>query len=425
MTYLPGQRVALVHTSDPHTLLRPGDQGTVRGYHPDQQTVGIDWDNGSHLSICLDAGDRITILDEPSTQPGDQAASTDERWRQVLDAIRAAGAAVGRDAADWWGQDTIGGRASGDVQATARRVLVGIDDGDPAVLDTLPSFDSSGQSVDDTTGWELFAAATGDSAGWFGLRIQQRDEALTAYRDSFDTAVTDRVAELCRMTAGPTGDGRDLDHLHPDRVRIGSVGVFAGDWAWHAHRTGPCASRSGSSAPSSTPFPDHEDHLCTEVSNAGRTSSSADERESRSARSLPRAFERQGVAGRVALPGKRYLIWSAQPARTRISVATSAAARSLVTVKSSMGVVVGIRLCSCSALSSESPARRDQPLHDLQRFTLARWTARRQRAWWTGHDPLRRWRHPRSPRPALRRRPRLRGVVRRCAASARRTPRCR
>jgi hypothetical protein len=232
MTYLPGQRVALVHTSDPHTLLRPGDQGTVRGYHPDQQTVGIDWDNGSHLSICLDAGDRITILDEPSTQPGDQAASTDERWRQVLDAIRAAGAAVGRDAADWWGQDTIGGRASGDVQATARRVLVGIDDGDPAVLDTLPSFDSSGQSVDDTTGWELFAAATGDSAGWFGLRIQQRDEALTAYRDSFDTAVTDRVAELCRMTADPTGDGRDLDHLHPDRVRIGSVGVFAGDWAW-------------------------------------------------------------------------------------------------------------------------------------------------------------------------------------------------
>ena len=53
------------------------------------------------------------------------------------------------------------------------------------------------------------------------------------------------------------------------------------------------------------------------------------------------------------------------------------------------------------------------------------WTARRQRARWTSHDPVRRWRHPRSPRPALRRRPRLRGVVRRCAASARRTPRCR
>jgi hypothetical protein len=37
-----------------------------------------------------------------------------------------------------------------------------------------------------------------------------------------------------------------------------------------------------------------------------------------------------------------------------------------------MGVVVGIRLCSCNALSSESPARRDQPLYDLQWFALAR-----------------------------------------------------
>src|SRR5439155_10865187 len=27
-------------------------------------------------------------------------------------------------------------------------------------------------------------------------------------------------------------DRPDLDHLRPDRIRIGSVGVFAGDWAW-------------------------------------------------------------------------------------------------------------------------------------------------------------------------------------------------
>jgi hypothetical protein len=30
----------------------------------------------------------------------------------------------------------------------------------------------------------------------------------------------------------PGLERRDLDHLHPDRIRIGSVGVFAGDWAW-------------------------------------------------------------------------------------------------------------------------------------------------------------------------------------------------
>jgi hypothetical protein len=209
MTYLPGQRVALVYTSDPHTRLRPGDQGTVRRYHPDLQTVDIDWDNGSHLSMCLDAGDRIQPLvdagqrvDEPSSEAG--------RWATALVKMRAAG----------------------DVRATARRILAGIGDGDPAVLDTLPSLPSSGQPVDDTTGWELYAAATGEPAGWFGLSIQQRDEALEAYRDGFDTAATDRAGELCRIAASPTGDGRDLAHLHPDRLRIGGVAVFAGDWAW-------------------------------------------------------------------------------------------------------------------------------------------------------------------------------------------------
>jgi hypothetical protein len=231
MTYLPGQRVALEYTTDPHTLLRPGDQGTVRRYHPDLQTVDIDWDNGSHLSMCLDAGDRIQPLADPG-RPVDEPSSEASRWAAALAQMRAASADAGRAAAEWWGQDTVGGRASGDVRATARRILAGIDDGDPAVLDTLPSLDTSGQPADDTTGWELFAAATGDRTGWFGLSIQQRDEALDAYRDGFDTAATDRAAELCRAAASPTGDGRDLDHLHPDQVRIGSVGVFSGDWAW-------------------------------------------------------------------------------------------------------------------------------------------------------------------------------------------------
>jgi hypothetical protein len=41
----------------------------------------------------------------------------------------------------------------------------------------------------------------------------------------------------------------NLDHLHPDRIRIGSVGVFAGDWAWTPTQTARCASRSPSSEP--------------------------------------------------------------------------------------------------------------------------------------------------------------------------------
>ncbi|WP_435204959.1 DUF4314 domain-containing protein [Micromonospora sp. bgisy143] len=231
-SYETGQRVALVHTSDPYTLLRPGDTGTVRRHDQRQNIVEVTWDSGSTLSMCLDAGDRIT----PATTarlPTDGLLAEATGWAAALQRMHAAGTEAGRTAAEWWAQDTIGARAGGDTRRAARRILAGIDDGDPAVLDAPPHFTSAGESVD-TSGWELFADATGDTPGWFGLRIPQRDEAMTIYRDAFDTAATDRVADLCHLAASPTG--RDVSHLHPDRIRIGDVGVFSGDWA---RTTGP------------------------------------------------------------------------------------------------------------------------------------------------------------------------------------------
>ncbi|MEU7769826.1 DUF4314 domain-containing protein [Micromonospora taraxaci] len=224
-SYETGQRVALVHTSDPHTLLRPGDTGTVRRHDQRQNIVEVTWDSGSTLSMCLDAGDRIATTTPPRTG-GLVGEATG--WAGALQRMRAAGTEAGRTAAEWWAQDTIGARAGGDTRLAARRILAGVEDGDPAVLDALPHFSSAGVSVD-IGGWELFADATGDITGWFGLRIQQRDEAMAVYRDAFDTAATDRVADLCHLAASPTS--RDVSHLHPDRVRIGDVGVFSGDWA--------------------------------------------------------------------------------------------------------------------------------------------------------------------------------------------------
>ena len=52
MRYENGQRVALVYTDDPHTLLRPGDTGTVVGHDETTDTVDIAWDSGSRLSMC-------------------------------------------------------------------------------------------------------------------------------------------------------------------------------------------------------------------------------------------------------------------------------------------------------------------------------------------------------------------------------------
>lgn len=231
-SYEAGQRVALVHTDDPYTLLRPGDTGTVRRHDQRQNLVEVIWDSGSTLAMCLDAGDRIAPATTTPPRTGGVVGEA-TGWAAALQRMRAAGAEAGRTAAEWWAQDSIGARVGGDSRLAARRILVGIDDGDPAVLDALPRFSSVGERVD-VAGWELFAAATGDSAGWFGLRIPQRDEAMAVYRDAYDTAVTDRVAELCHLAASPTGT--DVSHLHPDRVRIGGVGVFAGDWA---RTTGP------------------------------------------------------------------------------------------------------------------------------------------------------------------------------------------
>ncbi|MEU6475365.1 DUF4314 domain-containing protein [Streptomyces sp. NPDC047017] len=59
MTYKKGDRVALVHTTDPHTELQPGDEGTVRRYDAGLSTLRVAWDSGSTLSMLLDDGDEV------------------------------------------------------------------------------------------------------------------------------------------------------------------------------------------------------------------------------------------------------------------------------------------------------------------------------------------------------------------------------
>lgn len=62
--YRKGQRVKLVATDDPHTELRPGDQGTVRRWDARLGHLDVDWDSGSRLSLVLDGAtaDEVSIL---------------------------------------------------------------------------------------------------------------------------------------------------------------------------------------------------------------------------------------------------------------------------------------------------------------------------------------------------------------------------
>ena len=59
MPYQPGDRIALVWTSDKYTKLKTGDKGTVVRWHPDLRTLDVDWDSGSTLSMLLGEGDRV------------------------------------------------------------------------------------------------------------------------------------------------------------------------------------------------------------------------------------------------------------------------------------------------------------------------------------------------------------------------------
>jgi hypothetical protein len=58
-----GDRVALEHTGDPDTRLRPGDEGTVTRYDPGGKgQLDVNWDSGSTLSMLLNDGDRVRLI---------------------------------------------------------------------------------------------------------------------------------------------------------------------------------------------------------------------------------------------------------------------------------------------------------------------------------------------------------------------------
>ena len=57
-----GDRVALEHTDDPDTRLRPGDEGTVTRYAQGPGQLDVRWDSGSTLSMLLHDGDRVRLI---------------------------------------------------------------------------------------------------------------------------------------------------------------------------------------------------------------------------------------------------------------------------------------------------------------------------------------------------------------------------
>lgn len=72
MAFEEGDRVSLTYTSEPHTSLKSGDEGTVRGTD-DMGTIHISWDQGSTLGM-IPGEDRIRLISK-AVRPGPPASA--------------------------------------------------------------------------------------------------------------------------------------------------------------------------------------------------------------------------------------------------------------------------------------------------------------------------------------------------------------
>ena len=101
------------------------------------------------------------------------------------------GAEHGRDAASWFFDGNT-------TDATYRAVLRGIEDGDPAMLDTIPSADLSGQWADTLSGPELFKDACAEA----GLEDEDAYDGLFSdVCDAYERAFDDAAVEAIEVTA--------------------------------------------------------------------------------------------------------------------------------------------------------------------------------------------------------------------------------
>lgn len=138
-------------------------------------------------------------------------------WPQTLASLHSAGRQAGRDAADQWARTNLG-----------RRVLARRGTGSRSTTVGLPFLGGAGRRL---TGASYRAAAADGQPPWDQLTSTQRDEALTEHSAGFDRGVEERM-RVHRQASPAVRPWRILPHLHPDRLRQGTAGVFAGSWAW-------------------------------------------------------------------------------------------------------------------------------------------------------------------------------------------------
>lgn len=143
-----------------------------------------------------------------------EARTHDEQYERALVIAREQGTRDGRNAAEWYAQDAFGGRVTHGARESAERILKGIEDGDPEIMDTIPSPDMSGQWADEPTGSDIACViledVTGETyrdayTGIYHLPEEWEDaetDILDAYEQAYRDAATDKISELARIAIG-------------------------------------------------------------------------------------------------------------------------------------------------------------------------------------------------------------------------------
>lgn len=173
---------------------------------------------------------------QPTTSPGSQPGTeTSAIADTVLQAVRDAAGKAAATAADRWAHTALYTRTGADRDTNARAALLCLDDGDdpdgfPASVDK----DAAETAVSTTVKTE------GEDAAVPG------EDLTVAYLDTHLRVRRTQITAHCRIAlAEPAPAERDWSHLDQDRVRMGGIGAFAGDWAWYRDDAGRARIRTG------------------------------------------------------------------------------------------------------------------------------------------------------------------------------------
>jgi hypothetical protein len=153
-----------------------------------------EYEDGGSFVYCASCGVRLNGPDAPVVvnligRDVDETTGLAVPVRdsgQIEHEARQAGAEHGKAAASWY----FDGNTSDETYAA---VVRGIEEGDPAVLDTFPSGPLSGEWADDPTPRSVLEELDVDAED------ESQDEYLQAYEDGFYEASSDEIERVARL----------------------------------------------------------------------------------------------------------------------------------------------------------------------------------------------------------------------------------